>query len=303
LYLNRPVEAVRVVESAMRLGADSEVHHWVLLQVGFLTGDVALVDREREWASRHPRATPRFLEAEAEEAAFRGRLRDALAHLKRLESFVQERSAPTFAAFLRLRMAQYEALFGRTADAKARLARELAADHDEMAVESIRVRALLVTVPARDLSQTSALIAELDRAHEPGAAQPDAGFVLIARAALETDRGRPDVALELLRPLARYELGCAWGLRPLFERARTHLAAGDHERARAAYESILTHPAVRFARRLLPLAQLGLARALAAGGHVARSREAYDELLGILRNADADLPLLADARRERSALE
>jgi hypothetical protein len=53
----------------------------------------------------------------------------------------------------------------------------------------------------------------------------------------------------------------------------------------------------------MPAAQLGLARALATGGQLAESRQAYDAFLILWMDADPDLPLLATARRERSALK
>ena len=53
---------------------------------------------------------------------------------------------------------------------------------------------------------------------------------------------------------------------------------------------------------VIPLARLGLARAWQMSGDLDKSRQEYDELLQIWKNADADLPLLQRARAERAAL-
>ena len=49
---------------------------------------------------------------------------------------------------------------------------------------------------------------------------------------------------------------------------------------------------------LMPLANLGLARAYALAGDKARSRVAYQDFLGLWKDADSDLPLLREARSE-----
>jgi hypothetical protein len=50
------------------------------------------------------------------------------------------------------------------------------------------------------------------------------------------------------------------------------------------------------------MAQLGLARALVRSGDTAKGRAAYDTLLQMWANADADLPALIEAKQERAGL-
>lgn len=49
---------------------------------------------------------------------------------------------------------------------------------------------------------------------------------------------------------------------------------------------------------LYPLAHLGLARASALAGNVAGSRKAYQDFLALSKDADADLPVLIEAKKE-----
>jgi hypothetical protein len=47
-----------------------------------------------------------------------------------------------------------------------------------------------------------------------------------------------------------------------------------------------------------PLAHLGLARAHALSGDAAKSRKVYQDLFALWKEADPDLPVLVEARRE-----
>ena len=155
---------------------------------------------------------------------------------------------------------------------------------------------------AGDVARVTQVLADLDRLGWPKVEEPYAGFVLSYRAALDTDSGRPQQALVRLQPMIPFELGLNWGLIPLHERARAHLRAGQWQEARLAFQKMLDYPGVFSGQKLQPLAQLGLARSLSAGGLVAESRAAYQRLLEWWTHADPDLPLLADARRELASL-
>jgi len=160
LLSGRLDEALQTVDSGIALGVDDEGLHGVGLHIGFLTGEASLLAREREWGAGHPQSAMFMLEAEAEYAVWRGQLERALAFLDRFQIWLTERTATYYAATVRLRMARYEALCGASADAVARMERELAAD----AEPGLRVEALKVTVSAGDLARTAALLDELDRA-------------------------------------------------------------------------------------------------------------------------------------------
>ena len=298
LYSGRLDEARQTVDSAIALGVDDERLRSVGLQVGLLTGDSALVGREREWAAGHPQSTGFILEIEAEDAVWHGQLARALAFLDRFQAWLMERTATYWAASIRLRMARYEAICGASADAVVRMDRVLAAD----ASPGLRIEALKVTVSAGNLERTAELLDELVRAGVPGSAHRQTGIVLAANAAIDTGNGHPEAAIERLDPTIPYELGIAWGFIPLHERARALLAAGRWQDALAAFQRMLAHPTIQSGQKLLPLARLGEARALATGGRIQESRRAYDAFLALWKDADPDLPLLAQARSERAAL-
>ncbi len=294
--LGRYAEARQVAEAAIAAHVDSDVLHVTLLHIGFLTGDEALVARERAWAATRDAATPLFLEAEAEEAVWRGRLQESLEYLDRYQAWVLQRGAAFRWIVLELRKARFEALCGFNDRARRRSAAQLARG-DELG-NDLLVDALKASVSAGDFDTVSRILDRFEREGWPKVEQPFAGFVLSYRAALEAGRGRPRRALEILRAIQPYELGVQYGLIPLHERAVAHLAAGEWQPARDAFQKMLDHAGVYTGQKLMPLAQLGLARSLAAGGQADASRRAYDQFFAWWQGADEDLPLLAQARRE-----
>ena len=74
-------------------------------------------------------------------------------------------------------------------------------------------------------------------------------------------------------------------------------------RATAEFQKILDRQNVVMNSPLTPLARLGLARAYALLSDKARSRAAYVEFFMIWDEADADLPVILEARRESKALQ
>jgi hypothetical protein len=54
---------------------------------------------------------------------------------------------------------------------------------------------------------------------------------------------------------------------------------------------------------LYPLAHLGLARATAITGDLAKSRKVYENFLTLWKDADSDLPILGTANKEYEKLK
>lgn len=54
---------------------------------------------------------------------------------------------------------------------------------------------------------------------------------------------------------------------------------------------------------LYPLAHLGLARAAVLQGGAAKARKAYQDFLALWKDADADLPVLIEGKKEYEKLK
>jgi len=79
---------------------------------------------------------------------------------------------------------------------------------------------------------------------------------------------------------------------------QAYLETKAPDEAAAEFRKILANRGVDGLSPLYPLAYLGLARTLYMQGKLRESRAAFEKFFTFWRNADADLPVLQDARRE-----
>ncbi len=89
----------------------------------------------------------------------------------------------------------------------------------------------------------------------------------------------------------------------LYFRGNAYLKAGRGADAVQAFQRMLEVKDFAGIDPLMPLANLGLARAYALAGDKARSRVAYQDFLGLWKDADSDLPLLREARSEYAKVQ
>jgi hypothetical protein len=81
----------------------------------------------------------------------------------------------------------------------------------------------------------------------------------------------------------------------------THLPSGRS--AAAEFQYILDHRGLAPFSLLSPLAHLGLARAAVLTGDTQKARKAYHDFFALWKDADADLPVLIEAKKEYEKLE
>lgn len=89
---------------------------------------------------------------------------------------------------------------------------------------------------------------------------------------------------------------------PTYLRAQAYLGAGQPRAAAVEFRKILDRPGLGATSPILPLSRLGLARAYEKAGEFPASRKAYEEVLTVWKDADPDVPIIAEARREYARL-
>ena len=77
---------------------------------------------------------------------------------------------------------------------------------------------------------------------------------------------------------------------------------GAGKEAAAEYQNILDHRTAEVFSPLYALAHLGLARASALSGDTGKSRTEYQNFFAAWKDADADLPILIQAKKEYGGL-
>ena len=157
----------------------------------------------------------------------------------------------------------------------------------------------LALVDAGDLAGAERWMARLR------AASPDSTFVNQleipqVQAALALRARRPDRALAALEPVGSLDASYTASARYL--RTRALRAAGRFREAMAEAEPVLARPWLTGLQGIDLALPLEYARAAAAAGDVAAARRTYQDLLGLWTAADADFPLLRQARAELARL-
>jgi tetratricopeptide (TPR) repeat protein len=126
------------------------------------------------------------------------------------------------------------------------------------------------------------------------------------RAAIALARGNHAEAISALESARAYEGG--GGLSGLetesfYFRGLAYLAAGSGAEAAAEFQRLLDSKGIVILGLGRPLAQLGLARARALEGDAAGARIAYQDFLGLWKDADPDIPILQQAKAEYAKLQ
>ena len=121
----------------------------------------------------------------------------------------------------------------------------------------------------------------------------------MVRAALDIIAHKPAQAVQLLEPARNYQLR---NFRVPNLRARAETEAGLLDAAAQDYRLILDHQGVDPIAPVYSLSHLRLARILALQKKADLARQEYNAFFAAWKNADTDLPLLVQARREYAAL-
>jgi outer membrane protein assembly factor BamD (BamD/ComL family) len=118
----------------------------------------------------------------------------------------------------------------------------------------------------------------------------------VIRAVIELQHGNAAGTIEQLGTTSRYEAAAEFW--PQYLRGEAYLKLKQGTEAATEFQKILDHRGQAPLSTLYPLAHLGLARAASLSSDLAKSRAAYEEFFKLWKTADADLPILIEAKKE-----
>jgi hypothetical protein len=116
----------------------------------------------------------------------------------------------------------------------------------------------------------------------------------------ELRQDRAEQALDLLQSSTQFGGADFWWSE--YFRGLAYLREHKAVQAKAEFQKILDE-GWSISYTLTPLARLGLARAAALAGDTAGSRKAYEDFFAMWKDADPDIPILQEARREYAKLK
>ncbi len=123
----------------------------------------------------------------------------------------------------------------------------------------------------------------------------------LVRAELEIQRGNRTQAIQMLQAVSRYESVSFYHQNYL--RGQAYLGERNGAEAAREFQTILDHRGWSPLSPLYPLAHLGLARAAVLQGDTAKATKEYQDFLALWKDADADLPILIEAKKEYEKLK
>ncbi len=310
--LNRFDEAQEVIEQGLARRLDSSGFHNRLYLIAFFKGDAQAAHRQVEWFAGRPDEY-QIREIQARSFAFAGRRREASETFAQAAELAGGRGLVAEKARILANEANLNAIFGLTQLAKKQALFILTLLEKKSIAPEELLPSLIQQLDSQPLVCTLALCGDATRAQSlsdelarklPGDTMHNSVWLPLVSATLELKRGSaagPDKAIQLLQRARQYE--AALSFRPTWLRGQAYLLAKNGALAAGEFQRIIEHRGWDVLSPLWPMGHLGLARAAVLQGDVAKGRKAYEDFFLLWKEADVDLPVLIEAKREYERLK
>jgi len=295
--LGRVDEAEQVAKDMERINPDSSGVHLTRYFFAFLRGDQAAMDREIEWFKGRPEE-PEMTSTAAATAVYFGKWKRAEELQKRTLEMYKNQGKKENAAQALMALATNLALLEKPGEAKQNAKAALALLPGQMIVGN----AALVFGACDDSAQAQALLDQLHKQY-PNSFVISTIMTPMVRAELERNRGNIDQAIQLLESIRSYDLGIITGPINNYSRGNLYLKQRRGAEAAAEFKTIIDRRGVDILSPAFVLAHVGLARAATINGDTAGARKAYQDFFALWKDADPDLPILVQARKEYEQLK
>lgn len=297
LGLGRVDEAEQSSKESEKINPDAFAAHLPKYFFAFRRGDQAAMDRELEWAKGKPEEAE-FTSTAGFTAMYFGKWKQAEELQRRSVEMFKAQGRPENSAQGLLALAGNLVYLEKCSDAKDNAKAALSAFRGQ----STMAGAAQVFAACGDESQAESLLDELLKLY-PKNTVLTAIVAPMVRAELETARGNYDRALQLLESCSAYDFGQLTGVSNPYSRATLYLKQRRGNEAAAEFKTIIDRPFIDPSSPLHALSRLGLARALALNGDIAGARTSYQDFFALWKDADPDLPVLVQAKKEYEQLK
>ena len=300
MALGRTEEARKLLLDAQSRGVDSMLMHLMMYYVGFFKLDNVLMQQQLAWVAGRKGEEDWLLSAQSDTDAYFGRLRIARDYSDRAVTSAKLAQAIEAAAEWKANAALREAEFGNYAAARrgALAAVKLAGGKD------VSVVVAMTLARCGDPKGASMLLDKLSTEFPRDTMMQGYSLPSI-RAAIDLANGKPRQAVADLQPAEKYELGGTQlnNLYPVYLRGQAYVSSHDGILAGAEFQKMIDHKGVGLNFPINSLAYLGLARSRAIAGDRTAAIRAYKQWLLLWKDADPDIPILKQARKECDRLQ
>ena len=295
--LGRFDEAEQASKEIERLNPESAGAHMTKYFFGFLRRDQAAMDREIAWSKGKPEEADAIITL-ANTAAHFGKLKESEDLVRRAVEMFKTQNRSENATKELLGLASNQLLVGKCQQAIENTKAGLAFYHGRNSLAG----AALIYASCNDASQAQAILNQLRTAY-PTDTIISSMLIPVIQAQVERSRGNVAESIRLLESVRRYDGGIMTGLMNNYVRGHLYLHQRMGNEAAREFQTIIDHPGIDHASAAHVLAHLGLGRAQAIAGDTAGARKAYQDFFALWKDADADLPVLAQARKEYEQLK
>jgi len=295
LGLNRVDEAKQIIGQAQAQKLETTPMRRTLYRIAFVQGDATTMHQQIEWINGKP---DEYVAQswQGETAAFSGQLQKAKEFSNRAFELAERRDVKEVAAQIAAGGALRDAQFGECTQVKEQTAKALGISRSQQTL----VNAGNALANCGEFSQTQTVIAELTR-RAPKDTVLNKILLPLVQARIELQRSNPAQVIQLLettRPFEGYAL-----FQIAYLRGQAYLNQQKGADAAAEFQKILDHRGWQPTSPLYALAQLGLARAAALSGDTTKARKAYQDFFALWKDADPDLRVLIEAKKEYEKLK
>jgi DNA-binding winged helix-turn-helix (wHTH) protein/tetratricopeptide (TPR) repeat protein len=285
-------DAKATCREAFAHGLDSWHLHSILFQIAYAQQDQDGMARESRW-DKGKTTENETLDNLAFAAATGGRIQFAHQVFRAAIEASRREQLEDFPAAVLLDEAQVDLFAGFLREAQSE-AEKVSLDQET----EVSTQAGITAALAGGTAYAAEVIARM-RSDPRRSVLRDRVDIPLLQASVAIYRKRAGEAVGLLEPAQVYELRDY--IIP-FLRGRAYLEAKIPDRAIAEYRAITDNPGIDPISPMYPLAYLGLARAHSLEGKRVESRAAYERFFELWKDADANLPVLREARREYAKL-
>jgi eukaryotic-like serine/threonine-protein kinase len=307
--LGRYDEAKTIIKEANDRKLDVPWFHRLLYYVAFAQNDTAAMQHELSvLSSASPEMSAFALGMDGESQAYFGRMSKARETFKRSIDAYEALGKKESAANVLALQARIEAETGDEALAKRDATAALALDSSY----GVKERAAYALAREGEIARAQSLADEVAKAFPTGTMVNKFELPAI-HATIELDRNNPAKALEILQPVAPYDLSGNRGMWAAYKRGLANLALHKGPEAASDFQKVIDHPGIVGMTITGALSRLGLARAYAleaqaaqgadADAARAKARTAYQDFFALWKDSDPGVPILIAAKSEYTKLQ
>jgi eukaryotic-like serine/threonine-protein kinase len=302
LQLNKLDESQATARQALGHDMNLPEIHLNLYWVNFLRQDVGGMEREVAELMGKPGHEDQMLNYESDTALYGGQLTKARSLTRRAIESARKADEKEAAALYEADAAVREVLVGNPDLAKQQAQASLALSNGRDA-EGLSAIALGL---AGDSFHSIRLADELAKRF-PEDTIVQFNYLPTIRAAALLRSGNASKAIETLAKAEPCELGTNFvtlnfALYPVYMRGEAYLAAKQGSAAAAEFQKILDHPGLVRSEPIGALAHLQLGRAYVLSLERDKAKSSYNDFLTLWKYADADIPILKEAKAEYAKL-